>query len=227
MSFTVARVPARLFRLSRSSDPTKFTEWRYLANSARGRWSDPESEYRVLYTADSEVGAYVEVLQDLRPRQLALDILKTIDDNGEFGDSIASVEAAARERLRQFYFTTLLTATEDLVVDLAAGASRTEIEARLADDLGGRPVKIGDFSGGDYDFTGKVSRLVFTAVTDEQRAYAGLAAASAEHARTICFTYYESGRETNELRGYLYGHTVRPALLEDAYVRAAIDHLLS
>jgi hypothetical protein len=181
----------------------------------------------VLYTADSEVGAYVEVLQDLRPRQTALDLLEAIEDDGEFGDLLSSVEAAARERLRQFYFATLLTSPEDLIVDLAAGASRTEVEKRLADDLAGRAVKIGDFSGGDYDFTGKVSRLVFTAVAGDGRPYAALAVPSAEHHGTICFTYYETGRESDTLRGYLYGHTVRPALAEDACVKAAIDYLVT
>ncbi len=114
-----------------------------------------------------------------------------------------------------------------MIVDLTAAASRTEVEARLADDLGGRRVKAGDFSAGDYGFTGKVSRLVFTAVTPAGQAYAGLAVPSAEHPSTVCFTYYETGRETGVLRGYLYGHTVRPALIEDEYVRSAVDYLVA
>jgi hypothetical protein len=124
MSFTAARVPARLFRLSRLPDPTRFTDWRYLANAPHRRWSDPENEYRILYTADAEVGAYVEVLQDLRPRNEALELLDKIEDDGDFGEIISSVDAAARERLRQYYFATLLTSDEDIIVDLAAARYR-------------------------------------------------------------------------------------------------------
>lgn len=225
MSFATRTVPGRVFRLSRYADPTKLTEWRYLANAEPGRWADPEGEYRVLYTADSELGAYVEVLQDLRPRQAALDLVDAVRDDGEFGDILSSVEAAARERLRQYYFAALVPNADDLIVDLEHATSRTEVEHRLADDLGGKRIKAGDFSAGDYDFTRRVSRLVFISLTADDRPYAGVAARSAEHPPSHCYTYYETGRETDKLRGTVYPHFVRQALDEEPYVRAAIAYI--
>ena len=225
MSFATRAAPGRVFRLSRYADPTKLTEWRYLANAEPGRWADPEGEYRVLYTADSEIGAFVEVLQDLRPRQAALDLVDTIEDDGEFGDVLSSVEAAARERLRQYYFAALMPRADDLIVDLEHAASRTEVEQRLADDLGGKRVKVGDFSAGDYGFTRRVSRLAYTSLTNDDRPYAGVSARSAEHPPSHCYAYYETGRETEELRGTVYPHFVRQALDEDKHVREAIAYI--
>jgi RES domain len=225
MSFATKAAPGRVFRLSRNADPTKLTEWRYLANAEPGRWADPEGEYRVLYTADSELGAFVEVLQDLRPRQAALDLIEAIEDDGDFGDVLSSVEAAARERLRQYYFAALLPSPHDLVVDLEHAASRTEIEHRLAEDLAGKRIKVGDFSAGDYNFTRRVSRLVYTSLTTDKLPYAAVSARSAEHPPSHCYTYYETGRETDELRGTVYPHFVRQALDEHEHVREALAYI--
>jgi hypothetical protein len=227
VSFSGFALPGRLFRLSRYADPTKLTEWRHLASAAPTRWADPENEYRVLYAADTEVGSYVEILQDLRPSPGGLGLLDAIQDDGQFDDILAPVEAAARERLRQYYFAALKPSGEDLVVDVATPSSRSEIETRLAEDLGGRRLKTGDFSGGDYDLTRRVSRLVFTAVADGGRQYAGIAASSAEHEGTHCLAFFETGRETDELRGQVFPHFVRQALEEERFVREALNYLAS
>jgi hypothetical protein len=227
MSFESAGVPTRLYRLSRNSDLERLTEWRFMANREPGRWDDPQHEYRVLYTADSEIGAYVEVLQDLRPSPGAEKMLAAISDDGQFGEAIPGVVSAAYERLRQYYFGALIPTHphEDIIVDVAASESRTELEARLKDDLGGRRLKIGDFSAYDYALTRRVSRCLYTAATTDDRRFAGLMSASAEHRGTSCFTYFETGRETNELRGRLTVHFTRQALDEDEHVRAAIAYL--
>ena len=228
MSFARASVPSRLFRLSRYADPTKLTDWRYLANAEPGRWSDPEGEYRVLYTADSEVGAYVEVLQDLRPSGEAIELLNEIEDDGDFGDTLGTLEGAARERLREYHLGALIPgeSDNDVIADVTAAASRTEIDVRLSADLG-RRVKVGDFSGSDYDLTRRVSRLVYIARYGDELRFAGLSARSGEHAPSLCFAYFESGRETNELRGKLHVHFVRQALEEDDHVQTAIAYLTS
>jgi hypothetical protein len=180
----------------------------------------------VLYSTDNEVGAYVEVLQDLRPRGATQDLLAAIEDDGDFGDTLATIEAAARERLRQYHFAALIPAENEFVVDVASAGSRTEIERRLKDDLGGRRVKRGDLSASDYDFTRRVSRLVYaTASDDDGKEAVGLAAASAEHGPTTCFAYFETGRDTNELRGGLFLHFVRQALDEEAFLMEALNHI--
>ena len=225
MSFSAHHLPPRLFRLSRNNDPTKLTEWRHLATAEPGRWSDPEAEYRVLYASDTEVGAYVEVLQDLRPHPSSLELLDAIEDDGHFGILLPTVESAARERLRQYHFAALIPREGDFIVDVASPASRTEIETRMRDDLGGQRVKIGDFNGGNRDFTRRVSRLVFTAAVDGDREAAGVAARSAEHEPTMCFAYFETGRETEELRGGLFLHFVRQALDEHNFLRAALAYI--
>lgn len=201
MSFCVFTTPSRLFRLSRRTDPMKLAEWRHLANAAPARWADPEGEYRVLYTSDTEVGSYVEVLQDLRPSRGTLDILIRIQDDGQFDDVLAPVEAAARERLRQYYFAALMPTGEDLIADVAAPSSRSEIETRLAEDLGGRRLKAGDFSASDYDLTRRVSRLIYTAVADDGRQYAGVAAASAEHVGTHCLAFLKPDVKPTNFEG--------------------------
>jgi hypothetical protein len=229
MSFQPARVPARLYRLSRNSDPTKRTEWRYLANAALGRWDDPNREYRVLYTSDTEVGAYVEVLQDLRPSASAELLVSSIVDDGGLESALPTVEAAARERLRQYYFGALIAthAEDDVIVDVASAASRSELEARLRDDLGEARLKRGDFSGHDQHLTQRVSRCIYTAARGDDQRFAGIMAQSAEHEGTSCYSYFETARETNELRGRLMVHFSRQALDEEEHVKRAVEYLVA
>ncbi len=226
MSFGLIRPPSRLFRLCRSADPTKLTDWQHLARSEPGRWADPDAQYRVLYTADSEVGAYVEVLQDLRPRVQAVDIVECIEDDGEFGETLFSVEEAARERLRQYLIASLMTNVEDRIVECESSATRSEIEGRLFDEFGERRLKTGDCSSGDYKLTRRVSRLIYTSLDAEGRQFAGVVAASAEHQPTKCFAYFETGRETNELRGNLHVAHARQALDEESSLIDALDYLV-
>jgi hypothetical protein len=65
---STAPLPQRLYRVTRALDPRDFTAWNHLDRAHPGRWDDPRREYRVLYTADTVVTAFTEVLQDLRPQ---------------------------------------------------------------------------------------------------------------------------------------------------------------
>ncbi len=48
------RCDAQLHRVGFAPDPWSFTDWRFAEKGRfRGRWDDPEGEYRVLYAAST------------------------------------------------------------------------------------------------------------------------------------------------------------------------------
>ena len=129
---TTITLPSRLFRISTDVDPIKLTPWSYIVIKQPGRWDDPDNEYRVLYTADDEVGAYVEVLQDMRPNAAAKRILRSVTENGAFpSEPKLTFVALARERLRDRYFSSL-------ICQLPKGLGRWRRGDRHADRSGTR-----------------------------------------------------------------------------------------
>ena len=67
--------PAIVYRIHYGTDPLTLRDWSAatvkdrLGNETFGhRWDDPAREFRALDTSSTKVGAFIEVLQDLRPK---------------------------------------------------------------------------------------------------------------------------------------------------------------
>jgi hypothetical protein len=188
------------------------------------RWDDPLKIYRILYTADTEIGAYVEVLKDVRTRMTALKIFNDVDGE-DFGNALfTSVNNMMVDTLSQRHLGTLIPSEIELHVNVVAPLSRTELESPKYLNLKEGTLQTGFASVEGTVRTRKISRWIFIA----SDAYVGIKSPSAEHDGTHCYSFYETDHKTNELRGSLCEHTSRPAL-DDGHelelARKAVKHL--
>jgi hypothetical protein len=182
--------PARLYRCTRGYEPLVLTNWDYIRRKERGRWDDVYDDYRVLYLSDSEVGALVETLQDLRQNSHALAAIGEVDDE-ERGENEPTGMSVVREALQSRYLATLLpTNPDESIVSIDHGASRTHIESHGL----GVHLKIGDFIETDRTLSRATSRLLY----DE--GYLGLCAPSAEHGPSLTIAAFETHPVSGRVR---------------------------
>jgi hypothetical protein len=204
-------------------DPRHLVPWPIIREDERGRWDDVEGadEFRVLYCADSELAALVEVLASLRPRRDAYAEAAAIDEDVDSDD----LEQRAREtairammtRLAPRYTAKLTTNRSDLVYDVMHGESRRQIEEHFVLD---RPLKLGDFTSGSHDFTRRVSRFVWT-----NTGAVGIYVSSSEAGGGWVTAIYEAEPQSGKLRPSLgVEWTARSSSREDA-VHAALQYL--
>lgn len=74
------RCDAALHRVGFAPNPWAFTDWRFAEGGRfRGRWDDPEGDYRVLYAASTRLGAYLEALAPFRPDPEVLAAVDAFD----------------------------------------------------------------------------------------------------------------------------------------------------
>jgi hypothetical protein len=205
--------PGRLFRSTRGLDPLVLTSWDYIRRNERGRWDDTEEEYRVLYFSDSAVGAFVEVLQDLRQNGAALAALTDIEDDGGDGDDVPTDMNTVSERLQSRYLATLLpTNPDERVVAIDHGATRSYIESRGL----GTALKIGDFIGTSRALSRATSRVLF------DYGARGICAPSAEHHPSLNLAAFETHSVSGRVRLNLTVMAADLALtLPDAVISAA------
>jgi hypothetical protein len=74
--------PGQVWRVG-FDDPWQWTPWEYARDNGRfnGRWDDEQSVFRTLYTSESLLGCFLELLAQLRPNTVAFDELAQIDDD--------------------------------------------------------------------------------------------------------------------------------------------------
>lgn len=87
MSPTGIRVttdPGVVWRIGHAPDPWAWTPWEYAGDNGLfdGRWDDQLGKFRTIYTAQTLVGCFLEVLARLRPDvQLVRELDAIIDDD--------------------------------------------------------------------------------------------------------------------------------------------------
>ncbi|WP_100812158.1 MULTISPECIES: hypothetical protein [unclassified Microbacterium] len=76
--------PGIVWRVGYEPDPWEWTPWRYATAHGLfdGRWDDPRGEFRSLYTTDSLLGCFLELLAHFRPHDVLLSELDDIEDDG-------------------------------------------------------------------------------------------------------------------------------------------------
>ena len=85
------RCDAELHRVGFAPNPWMFTDWRFAERGRfRGRWDDPEGEYRVLYAASTRLSAYLETLAPFRPDPEVLAAVDAfdVDENEDLPQSL-------------------------------------------------------------------------------------------------------------------------------------------
>lgn len=78
-----------VWRVGYAPDPWAWTPWEYADDEGRfgGRWDDQQGEFRTVYTADSLVGCFLELLAQFRPnRGLLAELDEIEDDDGSIGN---------------------------------------------------------------------------------------------------------------------------------------------
>lgn len=184
-------LPQRLYRVTRALDPRDLTAWSYLERAQPGRWDDPRRQYRVLYTAESVVTAFTEVLQDLRPHlagsrtRALLDAVADEDDIDRRVPLSLDLNESVIERLRDRRVGELIPVSpSDRVVRIIDAPSRTWLESQL----GVNRIKNGDLIGSDYTLCRHASRLIWETRSD----LAGIVAPSSELFEAECYALFEA-----------------------------------
>lgn len=80
--------PGEVWHIGRGVDPWGWVPWQHANDSGLfdGRWDDQQGQFRTLYTADSLLGCFLEMLARFRPSKPVLEALEEVeDDDGSVG----------------------------------------------------------------------------------------------------------------------------------------------
>ncbi|WP_019178963.1 RES domain-containing protein [Microbacterium yannicii] len=83
LQLPVSGDPGPVWRVGYAPDPWQWTPWEYAKDRGRfnGRWDDQNADFRTLYTGDSLLGCFLELLASQRPNDLAYAELAAIEDD--------------------------------------------------------------------------------------------------------------------------------------------------
>jgi hypothetical protein len=93
----VSHDPGVVWRVGREPDPWLWTPWEFVSDRGRfnGRWDDQDALFRTLYTSESLVGCFLELLAAKRPNDLAYVELDEIVDDAGGADTYPDPERGA------------------------------------------------------------------------------------------------------------------------------------
>jgi len=84
--------PGIVWRVGYMPDPWRWSPWEYATDAGRfnGRWDDQDARFRTLYTAESLLGCFLELLAVVQPNTVAYAELDEIVDDAGIHDDHAS-----------------------------------------------------------------------------------------------------------------------------------------
>jgi len=246
MRFPTIVIPSRLYRVSRVPDPAALPAWEYADDDRTfgNRWDDPHGRYRVLYTADSRIGALVETLQDFRPSLTMLSRLSAIEhDDLELERDDTPVDSSsgivpARFFDERFAGELMLSADADSssgrVVDVAHVDAIEALRKRLASlavSLGINEISLATVVGELPETIAANPRLLTQRISREiygqPERFAGIAAPSSLGLPYTNYTIFEDpdAQGPDRLRVRVLERNARRLERGDADVRHALEHL--
>jgi len=85
LQLPVSEDPGEVWRVGYAPDPWQWTPWLYATDEGRfnGRWDDQDAKFRTLYTSDSLLGCFLELLASQRPNDVAFTELAEIEDDDD------------------------------------------------------------------------------------------------------------------------------------------------
>jgi hypothetical protein len=175
-ALVAAAPPESVHRIGRAPDPWAWPDWRHASDGTFGnRYDDPQGQYRVLYASSQRIGAFLETLARFRadPALLAESIAGDPRDSG-YPAPVAGLVPRAWARGRRLG-TARLAGT---FCDIGHSASLAVLRSSLANRL----VHYGleDLDAGELRlraprrFTQELSRFVYEASDDGERAFDGI-----------------------------------------------------
>jgi hypothetical protein len=89
-----------VWRVGFGPDPWAWAPWQYADDEGLfgGRWDDQEGNFRTIYTADSLLGCFLELLAKFRPSRTLLAELDEIEDDGSIDQHLESRPGAVGYR---------------------------------------------------------------------------------------------------------------------------------
>lgn len=89
LALPVSGDPGSVWRVGYEPNPWWWTPWEFATDDGRfnGRWDDQRAEFRTLYTSDSLLGCFLELLAVLRPNDIAYAELDAITSDGDEQDT--------------------------------------------------------------------------------------------------------------------------------------------
>jgi hypothetical protein len=183
--------PGRLYHIGRHPDPLAWPEWAYVGGS-RFDDPDPNPSYRVLYTAEQRLGAFLETLQKWRPSMEALAALESVTP-GPGGQDAPNQEAgvipADWHLNRRIGIVRVFP--DQRWLDLREHETREELRTRLAAKLlefGQDDFDLGDAFGRDR----RVSQAVSQFAHDNE--FQGIAYTSRFDDNFDCWAIFEGAK---------------------------------
>lgn len=86
LTLPVSGDPGRVWRVGFEPDPWEWAPWQYATDDGRfnGRWDDQAARFRTLYTSESLLGCFLELLASQRPNDVAFaELAAIVDDTGD------------------------------------------------------------------------------------------------------------------------------------------------
>lgn len=183
--------PGQLYHIGRHPDPLAWPEWTYVGGS-RFDDPDPNPSYRVLYTAEQRLAAFLETLQKWRPSMEALAALELVTPDPA-GEDTANQEAGAipADWHLNRRVSMLRLVPDQRWLDLREHETREELRSRLA-------AQLLEFGQDDFDLGDALSRdrLVSRAVSRfaYDNEFQGIAYKSRFDANFDCWALFEGAR---------------------------------
>ena len=208
--FPTVSPPKKLFRVGYGENPTALRPWDSVDTSRppQGRFDDPEREYRVLYTSSTPEGAYREALQEFRPSNDLLNMLKEVEQNDSDYplDDFSDFGVLPISWMRDHRFVEMTIDDHCEMVKVTDGAALDLIQIKLGYRLDASAVL-----SADRDITQQISRLVYTA--DER--FAGIVAESKLGTDFANFALFEDVNIDGALRATVQAVTVQDINFQD------------
>jgi hypothetical protein len=179
--FDTRTVSGVLFRVGRRPDVWAWTDWAFAGATGifDGRWDDPRGRYRVLYTSDSRLGAFLEVLAPFRPDLELLAELKRIRVNDRTGRRTRPAgRIPARWRDDRIVGRGVPDGVTGVLVVVGAARSLATLRRALARMARGFGLKDLDAAAirlsAPRRFTQEVSRLIYEQADTAEAPFAGI-----------------------------------------------------
>ncbi len=89
--------PGAVWRVGYRPDPWRWAPWVFATDEGRfnGRWDDERAKFRTLYTGQSLLGCFLELLAHLQPDEVAWAELDAIDDDDATAPDFVQPERGA------------------------------------------------------------------------------------------------------------------------------------
>lgn len=97
LGLPVSGDPGEVWRVGFAPDPWEWTPWQYANDNGRfnGRWDDQEAKFRTLYTSESLLGCFLELLAPQRPDDAAFAELEAIVDDANIEEMYPEINRGA------------------------------------------------------------------------------------------------------------------------------------